>query len=225
MICGAIITAGGTGTRMGSDIPKQYLTLNGIPILVRTLKVFQDHPDIDTIIVTVPPGDEKLCLSEFVSRFELTKVRDAVAGGTDRQASVYNGLACLADTDLVAIHDGARPLVSQSIVSRTIEAARSTGAALAGIRVRQTVKRVIGSHLETIPRSDLWVAHTPQTFRTDLIIDAHRRARDDEFTGTDDASLVERLGHPVRMVEDSDENIKITTPKDLEFAGMMLGRA
>ncbi len=222
MICAALVTAGGIGKRMGSDVPKQYLDLNGIPVLARTLLTFERHPLIDLIVVTVPPGDEDLCRSKIVAPFRIEKVREIVPGGARRQDSVYNGLHRLSDTDLVAIHDGVRPLVERSVIAATIGAAMNSGAALAGVPVRETVKRKTDSHVETVPRSELWLAHTPQTFQTQLIMDAHRSAEKDGFTGTDDAALIERLGLPVTMVEDSEENIKITTREDLKLARLLL---
>ncbi len=225
MKCCALVTAGGTGTRMGSDVPKQYLELAGVPILARTVAAFHEHEQVHFIVVTVPPGDEERCSRDIVGRYGLSKVREIVAGGATRQESVYNGLQFAQGADLVAIHDGARPLVSPEIISKTILAAGASGGALAGVPVGETVKRQRGSHLETIPRGDLWLAHTPQTFRTELIVQAHREAMDDGFAGTDDASLVERLGHPVTMVNDSPSNIKITTPEDLAVARFLFERS
>ncbi len=221
MIRGALITAGGTGRRMGSAVPKQFLDLNGMPILARTLEVFQQHPMIDVIVVTVPAGHEQTCRDDIVRRFGFTKVREIVLGGITRQKSVYNGLLALADTDFVAIHDGARPLVSARTVSATMEAAEAVGAALACVRVRDTVKKRIGDHFQTVERSNLWLAHTPQTFRTSDILEAHRRAGESGFAGTDDVSLVERIGHPVVAVDDSYYNLKITTPEDLQVAELL----
>jgi 2-C-methyl-D-erythritol 4-phosphate cytidylyltransferase len=209
---------------MGSHIPKQYLDLNGMPLLSRTIRIFDDHPRVDVIVLTVPPGDEETCKELAVEPFGFKKIRAIVAGGATRQASVYNGLLRLDDTDVVAIHDGVRPLVSPSVVAETITAARATGAALACVPVRETVKKKCEAMLETIPREDLWLAHTPQTFRTKLILEAHRAALADGFAGTDDASLVERLNHPVTVVPDLETNIKITTPQDLALAGFLLER-
>jgi 2-C-methyl-D-erythritol 4-phosphate cytidylyltransferase len=224
MIVAAIVTAAGAGVRMGGPIPKQYLLLDGVPILARTLMVFEGHPLIDRIVVTVPPGDEERCHSEVLKPFDLKKVAEVVAGGETRQVSVYNGLLWLEDMDIVAIHDGVRPLVSAEVITATIKAAESKGAALACVPISDTVKKRTGEFLETIPRADLWLAHTPQTFRTSLILEAHRKAIADGFSGTDDAMLVERLGLPVEVVEDSRDNIKITTAEDLELAGMLVER-
>lgn len=222
MTCVALITAAGTGTRMGTEIPKQYLDLNGLPVLVRTLLAFETHPLIDWIVLTVPPGDEALCRSRLLTPFKLGKVRAVVEGGSTRQSSVLHGLETAADSDIVAIHDGVRPLVSHETISATIKAAQTSGAAVACVPVSDTVKKRRGTCLETISRKDLWLAHTPQTFRTSLILEAHRQAARDGVDGTDDCSLVEMMGHPIVVVEDSRENIKITTPEDLDLAQLLL---
>jgi 2-C-methyl-D-erythritol 4-phosphate cytidylyltransferase len=222
MICAALITAGGIGKRMGSSIPKQYLDLHGIPILARTIMVFIGHPLIDRIVVTVPPGDEDFCGQNVIALLKADKHVEIVSGGVTRQGSVFNGLQRLGDSDVVAIHDGVRPLVTQDVVTRTITAAQECGAALAAVRIKETVKRKTDRLLETIPRADLWLAHTPQTFRTALIVEAHTRAVSEGFEGTDDAALVERMGHPVELVEDSEDNIKITTARDLDLAKILL---
>ena len=222
MIRAALITAGGVGVRMGSPIPKQYLGLNGIPVLSRTLMAFDGHPLIDFIVLTVPPGDEGFCMEQMVKPFNVKKIRAIVAGGATRQESVYNGLREALDSEVVAIHDGVRPLVTSETIARTIRAAESVGAAPACRPIRETIKRKVGDMLETVSRSDMWLAHTPQTFRTDLILKAHMRALEDGFEATDDAALVERLSHPVGVVEDSEDNIKITTPRDLDAAKAFL---
>lgn len=224
MTVAALITAGGTGTRMNSTVSKQYLDLCGLPILVHTLRSFEEHPLVGRIVLTVPPGDENFCRTLMVEAYGISKVAAIVSGGRTRQESVFNGLMKVQDADIVAIHDGVRPLVSAETITRTIESARVNGAALACEAVRETVKKRVGSHLETIPRSDLWIAHTPQTFQTSLIVRAHRAAREEGFEATDDSMLLERLGHPVAVVEDSEDNIKITTPGDLARAAMLLER-
>ncbi|HMK35476.1 MAG TPA: 2-C-methyl-D-erythritol 4-phosphate cytidylyltransferase [Desulfomonilaceae bacterium] len=224
MICAALVTAGGIGSRMGNVIPKQYLDLHGLPILTRTLMVFDRHPDIECVVVTVPRGDEDFCLKNVMGSLEWTKRIDIIAGGETRQESVYNGLRQLAGTDIVAIHDGVRPLVSPDVVTRTLGAAREFGAGLAAVKIRETVKKKKDLHLETVPRSDLWLAHTPQTFRTSLILEAHRKAEQEGYRGTDDAVLIERMGFQVKLVEDSEENIKITTPRDLDLARFLFDR-
>jgi 2-C-methyl-D-erythritol 4-phosphate cytidylyltransferase len=209
---------------MGGPLPKQYLALKGMPILSRTLLVFAEHPLMDRIVITVPQGNERFCRDRILAPLKVNKPVDVVPGGPDRQASVYNGLLWLADTDLVAIHDGVRPLVSADIIAQVLNAAESEGAAVACVPVRETVKKQMDSSIQTIPRYDLWLAHTPQAFRTSLICDAHERALADGFRGTDDASLVERLGRRVVIVSDLEDNIKITTPADLELANFLLDR-
>jgi len=222
MTCAALVTAAGLGKRMGSAARKQYLDLKGRPVLAWTLSAFESHPLIDLIVITVPPGDEDFCLQTVVRPFNFEKIANIVPGGSDRQASVRLGLEGLVDTELVVIHDGVRPLVSAYTITKSIEAAKTSGAAVACSAVRETVKKRSGPYLMTIPRTDLLLAHTPQTFRTSLIIDAHRKAFEDGFNGTDDTVLVERMGHPVVAVDDSDENIKITTPADMVLAGILL---
>jgi 2-C-methyl-D-erythritol 4-phosphate cytidylyltransferase len=222
MTCAALITAAGHGKRMGANVPKQYLNLEGVPVLVRTVLAFTRHPMIQKIVLTIPPGEEDHCRNSVLAPFGLNDVAVIVSGGAVRQASVYNGLKNLTECTMVVIHDGVRPLVSSEVITRTIKAAQDSGAAVACIPVRETVKKKNGSYLETISRSNLWLAHTPQTFHTRLIIRAHEKALEDDFTGTDDAALVERMGHPVTVVEDSRENIKITTPQDLELASVLL---
>lgn len=220
----ALVTAAGSGSRMGADMPKQYLDMNGLPVLVRTLLAFETHPLIDWVVLTVPPGDEGVCRSRLLKPFKLGKVCAIVEGGASRQISVLNGLETAAESDVVVIHDGVRPLVSQDIITSTIKAAQTSGAAVACVPVLDTVKKKRGSHLKTISRADLWLAHTPQTFRTALILEAHRKAAREGLDGTDDCSLVEAMGHPIVVVEDSRENIKITTPEDLDLALMFLKR-
>ena len=222
MNCAALITARGIGTRMQSRTPKQFLELNGVPILAHTVRAFQNHPLIDRIVVTAPVGHEDTVQTFIVQTYGLEQPVSIVSGGPTRQESVYNGLLHLADSDIVAIHDGVRPFVSAEVITATIEAARSSGASLACVPVSETVKKQKGSQLKTIPRSNLWLAHTPQTFKTSLIIEAHRKAIQDGIVGTDDASLVERLGYPITLVEDSLYNLKITTPQDLKLAHMIL---
>ncbi len=218
MICAAIVTAGGVGTRMGADMPKQYLCLAGVPILARTLRIFEEHSEIDFIVVTTPKEQVDFCFSQIVRRYGFRKVRNIVQGGSTRQKSVLNGLKLAEDSDFVVVHDAVRPLVEASIISGTIKNARLHGSAIAACSVRDTVKKADGFILGTLPREDLWLAHTPQTFRTSLISEAHAKALADGFTGTDDASLVERLGLKVAIVPDSAYNIKITSPQDLAVA-------
>jgi 2-C-methyl-D-erythritol 4-phosphate cytidylyltransferase len=223
MLRAAVITAGGTGARMGSEIPKQYLVLGGLPILVRTLRIFQEHPDVDFIILTTPADQIEFCQSEIVKANNLSKVSDITRGGRTRQESVLNGLRMASHSDLCLIHDAVRPLVNPHIISQSFEKAHFCGAAIAACEVTDTVKTADDFVVGTMPRENLWLAHTPQTFRTSLIIEAHEKALSDGFIGTDDSSLVERMGLKIAIVPDSKYNIKITSPQDLIVAEKLLG--
>jgi len=206
---------------MGGTLPKQFLEIEGIPILKRTLEVFVSHPLIQEIAVVVPCEHAHFFEKHVLSGFHTEKNITIADGGQTRQQSVFNGLMKLEHTDVVVIHDGVRPFVDPDIITRTIDTAQLLGAAIAALPVRETVKRQIGDRLETVSRESLWLAHTPQSFRTHLIVKAHKLAKAVGFDSTDDAALVERLGQPVAIVEDSYDNIKITTPADLFLASFI----
>lgn len=218
----ALLPAAGFGSRMQSTgISKQYLLLGDRPILAHTLAHFDRHPQIDRIVITVPAADIDYCHTDIVLRYGFRKVAQLAPGGAERQDSVRNGLEACAgtDDDMVLIHDGVRPFVSAAMISTAITAARECGACVVGMPVKDTVKRVRnGLVVDTPERSSLWVAQTPQAFCFPLIRAAHADAKAAGFLGTDDASLVERLGHPVAMVAGDYRNIKITTPDDLLVA-------
>lgn len=222
MTCSAVVTAGGIGERMGSDKPKQYLPVGGIPIIVRTLQVFQKQKEIDFIVLTTPKNHEDYCLTEFVKPYGITKVRAIVPGGNTRQESVMQGLLSARDSHIVVIHDSVRPLVKPDIIMESIQKAQVYGSAIAACPVSDTVK--IGSDFisDTFPRDNLWLAHTPQTFRTQLILEAHEKALREGFQGTDDSSLVENMGLSIAIVRDSSYNLKITLPEDILIAEKLL---
>lgn len=218
-----LIPAAGMGTRMGAAVNKQYLTLADRPILAHTLDLFDRHPAVDHIYIISPPDEIEYCRAEVVLRYGFTKVRDLVAGGAERQDSVRNGLAACgcADDDIVLIHDGVRPFFPATLLDEVVSTAARVGGCVVGVPVKDTIKEVTGGLIGGTPdRRRLWQAQTPQAFPFAVISDAHERARQDGYRGTDDASLVERLGLPVAMVEGNYRNIKITTPEDL-----VLGRA
>ncbi len=222
----AIVVAAGKGTRMNMNINKQYIELQGIPVLVRTLKVFQDSPDIDEIVMVVNEKEISYCQENIVASYEFDKVKRIVAGGAERQNSVYNGLKSInPQCDIVLIHDGARPFVSGKCLKDSIDGAREFGASCAAVPVKDTIKRADNKEfvLETIERSSLWSIQTPQTFRYDVIMDAHRKALEEGYLGTDDAVLVERAGVRTKLVMGSYNNIKITTKEDLAIAEAILG--
>ena len=221
----ALIPAAGMGSRMQAGINKQYLQLGDRPLLAHTLAVFERHPAIDRVVVVVPAAEIDYCQRTVVAACGYTKVTAVVAGGAERQDSVRLGLdACGAhDDDLVLIHDGARPFLNAAQIDAVLAAAMDTGAALLGVPVKDTIKQVAAGRVVCTPeRGSLWQAQTPQAFRLGLIRTAHHQALRDDFRGTDDATLVERLGQPVAMVTGSYRNLKITTPEDLVLAQALL---
>ncbi len=218
----AIIAAAGRSARMGQGTPKVLLSLHQVPVIVRSILPFHHSPRVDEIVVVATEASIER-VRELVGRYGLGKVSAVVAGGLKRQQSVALGLQAVSRCDLVLVHDGARALVTLDIVERVLEAAREHGAAVPAIPVRDTIKRVEGERVvETLNRDELRAVQTPQAFRYALLVEAHERARADGFYGTDDATLVERLGHPVVVVPGSPENLKITTPEDLAIAEALL---
>ncbi|OGP85052.1 MAG: 2-C-methyl-D-erythritol 4-phosphate cytidylyltransferase [Deltaproteobacteria bacterium RBG_16_58_17] len=223
----AIIPAGGSGRRMGSGIPKQYLLLGGIPVLVHTLQVFQSSPVVDEIFLVVPEGDIPEVRNAIVGRYNLFKVSLIVAGGAERQDSVRNALAHLREEHgIVLVHDGVRSFVSGELIRRVVAAAEADGAVAVGVQVKDSVKEVnsAGWVIKTVTREGLWLTQTPQAFRKPLILAAYERAAADGFCGTDDASLVERMRVPVRMIPGDYDNIKVTTPEDLTLGEAIIRR-
>lgn len=223
----AIIPAGGFGKRMQGRLSKQYLPVDGKPVLARTLSIFQLSPDIDDIVLVTPEEDIRTVGHAILEPWRITKVRHVLAGGKQRQDSVRNGLGVIGDdVDIVLIHDAVRPFISGDVIHRAVREAEKYGAVTVGMPVKDTVKRVDqdGCILETLNRQILWMTQTPQAFRRSVIQAAYRKADDDQFYGTDDASLVERMGFRVKMIEASYENIKITTPEDLLLAEILIKR-
>jgi 2-C-methyl-D-erythritol 4-phosphate cytidylyltransferase len=224
----AVIPAGGSGRRMQSRNPKQYLLMNGKPVLVHTLLQLQQSSLIDEILLVVPENDLLFVRENIEKPHQLTKIRDVIAGGRERQDSVRNGLAGVGDDcEIVVVHDGVRPFVTEEVLSQVIIAALQFGAAIVGIPVKDTVKEVddAGIVSRTLNREMLWLAQTPQAFQRRILQEAYRKAAEDDFCGTDDASLVEHLGIPVKMLPGSYRNIKITTPEDLVLAEAFLKEA
>lgn len=219
----AVLVAAGRGERLGGEMPKGLVPVAGSPLLAHAARALEGVPLIDYIVAVVAPGSEAAA-AESLDRAGCERVKAVVRGGATRQASVAAGLAVLGDPEIAVIHDAARPLVGGTVITAVIHAAVSSGAASAGIPVRETVKRVEAGYVaETVDRDTLWIARTPQAFHTGLLREAHARAAADGFTGADDAVLVERMGRVVRMVEDSPTNLKITVPEDLHLAEAVLG--
>jgi len=214
-----LVPAGGAGTRLGRRTPKQFLRLGGRPILWLTVARLARHPRVAAVIVAAPAAHVARCrrlLAGATGRRPLT----VVPGGATRQESVWLALqAAPCDAEIVVVHDGVRPFVTPALVQRVVAAARADGAALCALPIADTVKRVReGAVAETLDRSELWAVQTPQAFRQGLLREAHDKARRDGFVGTDEAMLVERLGHVVRVVPGLESNLKITTPADLRRA-------
>lgn len=220
----ALIAAAGIGKRMGGR-GKQYLSLRGEPMLVLALDAFQDCSAIDRIIVVVSKEDVLRC-QDLIERYELTKVCKVVAGGRERQDSVYNGLKALPhETKIVAVHDGARPLVTSEMIESSLTKLEGWDGVVVGVPVKDTLKRVKGDKVvETLDRREIWHIQTPQIFFADLLIKAYQKARDQSFYGTDDAVLMERMGYRIRVELGSYDNIKITTPEDLIAAEAILAQ-
>ena len=221
-----IFPAAGVGRRMGAGRNKALLDLCGKPVLVRTLLRFSECDKVDDFIVAV--GAEEVAeVVRMLTKVQGLKPFRVVAGGAERQYSVKNAIDALSpDTEIVLVHDAARPLVTVKTIEAVVAEAWRSGAAIAAVRAKNTIKivREDGMVESTPDRAKLWAVQTPQGFRRDILEEAYRRAASEEYLGTDDAALVERLGLPVRVVEGDDRNIKLTTPEDLWTAEMFLGR-
>ena len=222
----ALIPAAGMGKRMGAGVNKQYLLLNGKPIVAHTLSVFEDAPFVDDIYLVIPEEEIPYCREQVVERYGFAKVRSIVPGGAERQHSVLNGLRAMEnarDDDLLLIHDGVRPFVPVHVLERVLEVAGAYDGALVAVPAKDTIKIVAdGIIRDTPPRESLWLAQTPQAFRYGVIRAAHEIADAEGFLGTDDAMLVERLGKDIHVVLGDYRNIKITTPEDLILAEAFL---
>lgn len=221
----AIIVAAGKGLRMNDPTRKQYLDLAGRPILAYSIMVFDTCELIDKIFLVVPREDIEYCRKKIVPLMELKNGLNLVPGGEQRQNSVYNGLQAIdKKTDTVVVHDGVRPFIQSHELESCIQGARKFDACILGVPAGDTVKCVGKSGFieKTLSRDRIWLAQTPQAFKYELIIRAHEVARRDGYTGSDDASLVERLGKNVRIIYGSKNNIKITVREDLVIARAIL---
>ena len=224
-VYGALVLAGGSGSRMNTKTAKQYLLLDGKPLIYYALRQFQDSA-VEKIVLVVAEGQEDYCRNEIVERYGFTKVCAIVPGGNERYLSVYAGLKALTDADYVLIHDGARPCVDQNIIRRTIDTVAKEQACVVGMPVKDTIKIVDEQQVaqKTPDRRRLWQVQTPQAFSYDLI----RRAYDvviasGEQAVTDDAQVLElAFGKTCRLIEGSYRNIKVTTPEDLDIAKIFL---
>ena len=221
----AIVVAGGKGTRFGGKRPKQFLELNAIPIIVHTLRQFERSEQIGTAVVVLPP-EEMAAFQSLQNKFELKKVSRVVAGGETRAQSVQKGLAAIEGADVVAVHDGVRPLVTPAEIDEVVIAAAANGAAILVAGVGDTIKEIENNRIvRTVPRDRLRRALTPQCFRFDVLKRAYEDLAEIEASGievTDDSFLVERLGVEVVAISGSARNIKITNEEDLAIAEALL---
>jgi 2-C-methyl-D-erythritol 4-phosphate cytidylyltransferase len=225
MSVSAIIPAAGVGVRMGGGTPKQFLSLEGVPIYVHTLRKFVAAGMIDEIFLALRAEDMERAQKD-IDREHFSKPVRVVPGGPTRQETVARALIHISTgTELVVVHDAVRPFIEIEMIHRVVETARKNGAAILGIPSVDTVKQVERqSVLGTIPRDRIVLAQTPQAFRCGIIREAFARAAADGFLGTDEASLVERLGYPVSAIMGSDRNIKITKPSDLPLARLFIAQ-
>jgi 2-C-methyl-D-erythritol 4-phosphate cytidylyltransferase len=221
----AIVVGGGKGVRFGGDRPKQFLELNGIPIIIHTLRQFELSRQIEQVVVVLP-APEVASFQSLVDKFGLKKISRVVAGGETRAQSVQNGLAAIDQAEVVAVHDAVRPLVTHDEIDRVVNVAAQSGAAILVAPISETIKEVAGDQIvRTVARTQLRRALTPQSFRFELLKRAYQDLTALETSGvdvTDDSFLVERLGIPVAVVAGSARNIKITSAEDLAFAEVLV---
>ena len=221
---GVVIVAAGTGIRMNMGINKQFIKLEGKEIIAYTIEKFYNNSNIEDIVVVVKEDESEFFKKEILDKYNFKNVKIAY-GGKERQDSVYNGLKLLDEKcDVVLIHDGARPFVSDKIIDKSIEEAKEHKAIVVGVPVKDTIKVIDNDKniVDTPNRSVLWAVQTPQTFDYNILIDAYKDAFKNKFYGTDDAMLVERIGYKVKMLEGSYNNIKITTQEDLNIGSQIL---
>lgn len=222
MKCTAIVLAAGQGKRMRSDIQKQYLQVNGYPVLYYSLNCFQKCPFINEIILVTGEKEMEFCRREFADKYQFDKITQIVAGGKERYHSVYNGLLACSGTDYVFVHDGARPFVTESILQRGLECVKRYHACAAGVLSKDTIKIVDEERMvtSTPDRSHVWNVQTPQIFDYHLLLSSYKKMMETGAENiTDDAMVVEQFGaQRVYMFEGSYKNIKITTPEDLGVA-------
>lgn len=213
-----IIVAAGMGSRMDRGINKQFIQLGAYPILYHTIKVFQDTKEIDSVVLVLKADEIEFVKMHILSKYNFSKLQCIVEGGKERSDSVFNGIQECQKADIILIHDGARPFIISSDVVKVIKGAETYGAAILGVKLKDTIKELDEDNcvVKTYNRNKIWSVQTPQGFKASYITEAYRQKKRIKGIIWDDAMLVERtLGHKVKMVEGSYENIKITTPIDL----------
>ena len=214
-----IIVAGGSGSRMGSVTPKQFLELVGLPILMHTLKKFQQSIDDGEIIVALPEKEQSTWQA-LCKKHHFDVPHQIVNGGKSRFHSVQNALRKVNEKSIVAIHDGVRPLVSKTVINNCIQFAKKNGAAIPILPIHDSIRKISENRSEIADRNQFVLVQTPQCFQSDIILKAYQQTYQNSFT--DDASVVEQLGHNIYLVDGNKENIKITTPEDLKMAEVLI---
>lgn len=217
-----VLPAAGSGKRMKADKNKLLLELFDKPIFVYTLEVFQNDPQCDEIWLAVK-AEERSVIEAYVADYGITKVKGYAQGGIERQDSVRACLEAIPPCGVVLVHDAARPFIATYVIERLVQKAVKSGAAIAAVPVKDTIKKAAhGMITETVDREQLWMIQTPQAFTYELMLKAAQSANEEGFIGTDEAMLVERIGHPVHIVESTYENVKMTTPEDLIYGKAIL---
>lgn len=217
-----VLPAAGSGKRMGAGQNKLFLTLLDKPILIHTLLVFEQDEACSGIWLAVK-DTERDDIQKMIAKYNITKIKGLPTGGAERQYSVHSCLKQMNNVEIVLVHDAARPFITKPIIAQLVKAAYEKGAAIAGVRAKDTMKVVReGIIKETVDRDSLWMIQTPQAFRFDLLAEAEDVAEKIGFLGTDEAMLVERLGHEVYVVESNYDNVKMTTQEDLIFGEAIL---
>ena len=221
---GVVIVAAGSGSRMNMGINKQFIKLKDKEIIAYTIEKFYKHKNIDEVVVVIKEEEFEFFKSEIIDKYNFKNIKIAF-GGKERQDSVYNGLKKLdKNCDIVLVHDGARPFISEKLIDNCIKEAKNNNAVVVGVPVKDTIK-VINEEYDIVgtpDRSKLWAVQTPQTFNYDILLKSYEDAFKNDFYGTDDAMLVERIGYKVKMIEGSYNNIKITTQEDLNIGTQIL---
>lgn len=221
---GVIIVAAGTGSRMKANINKQFIKLNDKEIITYTIEKFYNNKNINDIVIVVKEDEVEFFKKEILVKYNFNNIKIAY-GGKERQDSVYNGIKVLdKNCKYVLVHDGARPFVNEDIINRSLEEVQKYKSVVVGVPVKDTIKVVNNNNdiVDTPNRSTLWSVQTPQTFDYSVIKRAYEDAFDNNFYGTDDAMLVERIGYTVKMIYGSYNNIKVTTPEDIDMGIQIL---
>lgn len=217
-VVSVVIPAAGMGKRMNSEINKQYIELKEKPILAHTIEKFENNKYIDEIVIVTRKDEMDFCKENIVSKYNFRKIKSIVPGGKERRDSVFNGLKRISkNTDVVLIHDGARPFITDEIITNSIKEVLLHKAIVVGVPVKDTIKRVNQDEIiESTPdRKDLWSVQTPQGFIYDIIMKCYEKGLEDDIDVTDDSMLAEYYGYTVKMIMGSYKNIKITTPEDI----------